>query len=372
MKLRGNSIFKIIDRYIGIPLVWFAGLGTRRRELPAQGVSSIVVIKLSALGDTILLIPALRALKQQYPQARVTAVCTKINHEIVASCPYIDDMITINVAHLVTNGRKDIQKIRSVRPDLAFDFDQWLRLSPLLAVLSGARFRAGFRTAGQYRHYAYHRAIQHGKGMHEVENFMALAGAPANADRSLAFMVLPEAWHSSDRIRVAAQLLEKKYIVFHPETPAHARQRQWPVERYIELGKRLHELHQLSIVIGGTHKDAEERQQMAAAIGSHAHALPQMTVPEYAALLADSVALVCGNTGIMHLGCAVNIPVIGLHGPTNPAQWGPWGPLAVTLKATMPCSPCLYLGFEYQCDTNDCMKNIHVSDVLAALQNILH
>jgi ADP-heptose:LPS heptosyltransferase len=75
----------------------------------------------------------------------------------------------------------------------------------------------------------------------------------------------------------------------------------------------------------------------------------------------------------MHLAAAVKIPVVALHGPTNPIQWGPWGERHVILKPDMPCHPCLNLGFEYGCKaladgTSMCLHTIPASEVLKACQ----
>ncbi|OGS34541.1 MAG: hypothetical protein A2293_10525, partial [Elusimicrobia bacterium RIFOXYB2_FULL_49_7] len=85
-KIRGNAIFKVMDRYAGIPLIWFLGLFTGHGKAFPEEFKSILVIKLSAIGDTVLLIPALRALRKRYPSARITAVCTGINKNIFEAC----------------------------------------------------------------------------------------------------------------------------------------------------------------------------------------------------------------------------------------------------------------------------------------------
>ena len=83
----------------------------------------------------------------------------------------------------------------------------------------------------------------------------------------------------------------------------------------------------------------------------------------YYSLSADFV--ICGNCGPMHLAAATGTPVVALHGPTNPSQWGPWGDGHTILHVDVPCSPCLNLGFEYGCSalsdgTSPCMHTIQV------------
>ena len=78
----------------------------------------------------------------------------------------------------------------------------------------------------------------------------------------------------------------------------------------------------------------------------------------------------------MHLAAAAGTPVVALHGPTNPLQWGPWGKGHTILHVDVPCSPCLNLGFEYGCSalsdgTSPCMHTIQVDEVLEACERYL-
>ena len=78
----------------------------------------------------------------------------------------------------------------------------------------------------------------------------------------------------------------------------------------------------------------------------------------------------------MHLAAATGAPVIGLHGPTHTAQWGPWSRDVGIVRAALPCSPCLNLGFEYGCQalpdgTSPCMHTIKVAAVLQECDRFL-
>jgi ADP-heptose:LPS heptosyltransferase len=163
------------------------------------------------------------------------------------------------------------------------------------------------------------------------------------------------------------------FVIFHPETPAHGRQRQWPVENYIGLGKKIAALYpEMKLLITGTSKDLESNKSIAESIGSMAKVLPPVSLTDYAAVISRAQAMVCGNTGVMHLACALSIPLIALHGPTDPRKWGPVSDTATCVWSIIPCSPCLYLGFEYQCQTNRCMQSISMQEVFEALDRLLH
>lgn len=87
-----------------------------------------------------------------------------------------------------------------------------------------------------------------------------------------------------------------------------------------------------------------------------------------AGLIKAAYCLISVNTGIMHLGAALGARVISLSGPTSLVRWGAVSDRAINLAAKKDCSPCLNLGFEYQCQHGGCMKTIEVGEVIRALE----
>lgn len=383
--MRGNWLFKALDRYAGIPLVWLLGwLRKALRHMRGGGVDAPVVtqvlaIKLSALGDSILLIPALRKIKQAFPGVRLTVVCTRINEVVFKGSPYIDSVVVIDIGAMARNPLKIGTLFdKSNHYAIAFDFDQWTRLPPLLALASGAAQIIGFKTKGQYRHFIYDHAVEHRQGRHEIDCFLDLVSAVFPAlgiekdDRKLEFPVTELSKKRAIHILQDADIGSDAFVVFHPETPAHGSQRQWPPAYYIGLGKKIAAAYpEMKLLITGTGQDIQSNQVIAESIGSMAKVLPAISLPDYAAVLTHARGMVCGNTGVMHLAAALGIPLVALHGPTDPRKWGPVSDAAVCVWSVIPCSPCLYLGFEYGCSTNRCMQSIGIQEVYEALVRVL-
>lgn len=368
--IRGNRLFKIVDKYAGIPFLWFAGLFLKKRSLLEKGYGSILVVKLSALGDTILLIPAIRSLRKKYPRAKITALGTKINQEVLNNCPYIDEVIIIDINKLLIKPFAIISEIRKRKIELAIDFDQWLRVSAVLCLLSGAKYRLGFKTNGQMKHYAFTHYVEHTKSKHEIESFFDIVNVlgAETGDKTLEFSLNPEGTQKAEEALSSMGINDKEpFVIFHPETPSHGGQRQWPSENYIELGKKLYERYKLKVVITGTKKDMISNRKLVWELKPFGFLFPPVNLRELSALFSKSRLLVCGNTGIMHLACALNVPVISLHGPTNPQKWGPISQNSQVIKSKLNCSPCLYLGFEYGCSTNRCMQSITPVEVFEVI-----
>ena len=72
----------------------------------------------------------------------------------------------------------------------------------------------------------------------------------------------------------------------------------------------------------------------------------------------------------MHLAALAGAPTVGLHGPTNPLRWGPWGRKVQSLLPHAGACAYLNLGFEYPEPPVSCLENLPVSDVLAALESM--
>lgn len=379
--MRGNKLFKYIDKYAGVTGLFLLAKIFRKKmsqDLVKYRWERILLIKLSAMGDTILMVPAIRALRQAYPQAVIKIIVTSINREVLADCPYVDEIIDLDLEHTVKNPLlfwRFIKKLRKEKFDLSVDFDQWLRLSPLLAFFSGAEQRVGFRTPGQHRDLIYTRKIGHARDKHEVECFLDLVAALGiePEDKKLELWVKRSAVITVNRNLASLGITKEDIIIgLHPGCGSHGHPRQWPADKYISLIKELQQQKRVKVVITGGNAERELVEYISAGAGE-ANPLCVVGWPlaELIALVRKYKVLVCGNTGVMHIAAALQTPVVALHGPTDPRKWGPWTDNSTVITAKKPCVPCLYLGHEYGCRDFSCMDTITVDEVRQAVLKYL-
>ena len=373
--MQSNRLQQYLDRYLGIPLNLLLSLFPKRGPIP-NTPKKILFIQLSALGDTILAIPTIRAIRHIFPNAEFTVLASPTNLSYLAHCPYIDKRIPFR-----TPGHQLFAQLRHEGFDWAIDLEHWPRLSALLAYASGAPMRIGFQTNGQHRHFLFTTSVPHIAGRHEVRNFLDIAtrlGCP-----TLEFGL--EVWYSELEREWVRQTLAQEAVsrelplfVLHPEAGRRGEpRRRWPLERYTALADTLVERYGAQIVLTGAPTEVEISQEIAERTKHRAVVLAGRTdVNQLAALFAEATLVVSGNCGPMHLAAAANVPVIGLHGPTNFAQWGPWSYNTGVVSARVPCSPCLNLGSEYGCQalpdgTSPCMHTIEVARVLQECERLL-
>ena len=175
-----NILQKILDRYIGSFLCFLLGVFQSRAAVQHwRTPQRILLIQLSAIGDTILAIPTIRAIRNRFPNAHLAMVASSINLQYLEGCPYIDQHIPCRLEDVMRSPRNLIAFITALRRqkfDWVIDFEHWARFSALIAYGSGASRRIGFQSAGQHRHYLFSDVIEHVPKQHEVINFLKIAG----------------------------------------------------------------------------------------------------------------------------------------------------------------------------------------------------
>jgi len=157
-------------------------------------------------------------------------------------------------------------------------------------------------------------------------------------------------------------------VALHPGARNGAAKR-WPMRHYAELGDRLsRELDAFVVVTGAPNELALSHEIMRRMTAAAFDLTGKTSLQELVALMAESDLVITGDSGPMHIACAVQTPTIALHGPTEPAQSGPTGDLAVILRHDLWCSPCYDSSATAECRFGNpvCMKLISSDDVFAA------
>ncbi len=362
LSTRGNPALRLADRFAGPPLLWLLGATPRRRQ-PAA-FQRIGVLRTAAIGDTLLLTGPLRDLRDTHPNADIVLITG--DHNAGAGA-----MVAGSLArHLVIPPASPVKAtaiIRRERLDLLIDTGAWPRLDALVTALSAARFRIGFRTAGQHRHFAYDLAVDHSPQRHEIDNFRALFAAVGVAARNQPVL--------SRENLPPVETPGQPFIVFHPWSSGYRGHiKEWPVERWVHLAQRLGTRVPLVVVTGSSSQENQSRAlaEAISATGVRATVSAGLPFAQLASLLCHSVAVVTVNTGVMHLSAQLSVPTISLEGPTPPARWGPVGPRVATVVSSYPGCGYLNLGFEYHGERTDCMEGITVQAVEAAVVGLLN
>ncbi|MFQ5811569.1 MAG: WecB/TagA/CpsF family glycosyltransferase [Anaerolineae bacterium] len=346
----------------------------------------ILVVKLSDIGDVLTATPALRALRESFPAARLEALVPPNSAPVLAESPLVDEVIVFDkfqydrpidafkpssLAALVRLARD----LRRQRYDclviLHHLTTRWGALKyAALALTSGARVRVGLDNGRGW--FLTHRARDHGFGArHEVEYWLDVVGTigAETKDTSLEMTV-----GQNDQIPMTND--QHPIVAIHPGSGGYSLARRWSAKGFARVADALVERYGARIVLVGTPADGVS--QVASLMRSEAVNLEGRTrLKQLAATLKRCDLFIGADSGVMHLAAAMGTPLVAIFGPSNHRAWGPWprDGRHIILRADLPCSPCSYVGYRVGqregCEAMTCMKAITSEMVLAAAERLL-
>ncbi|HUI64757.1 MAG TPA: glycosyltransferase family 9 protein [Bacteroidota bacterium] len=336
--------------------------------------SRILVVRTDRLGDVILTLPVLTALRQCFPHAHLAMLLSRYAGAIVEGSPALDQIMYDdderglaargNLMRSIRNSRFDACIVVHPTPRLA-----WLiwRSGIPLRVGTGYRF---YSLLFNRRVYTHRSSAERHELEYNIELLSAL-GCQATPRKPLAFplVVQEESQRSLDEL-LSRWGIRGNYAVIHPGSGGSAR--EWPREHFALLAAALADRPSLSVVVTGTAEEAPLAEDVVRLSGGRAVSLAgRLSVKELAALLGRAVLVAANSTGPLHLAAALNTPVLGFY-PQIPVmgvrRWGPWTDKARVLVPEKPtnCVDCRSPGSKCAC-----MASITVEAAIAAAQELL-
>jgi heptosyltransferase-2 len=297
---------------------------------------SLIVRLPNWLGDTVMAVPTLSALRQAYPQSRVTLAGPWA--PLLAGQGLAETLIAYPRAWL---GRlRMADTVHAVGASVALLLPNSLEAA-LAARYWGARRRVGFATGG--RSWLLTDAIPlPSPRRHQVDEYLALLGPLGVPPGETTPRLTPPAPESEER-QAARALLEDVGaraggpIVGVHLGAAYGASKVWPAERVAEFCREMDAAGAVPVLLG-TAASAALAAELTRA-GSVRSLVGRDRPDLLPALLAEVTVLVCGDTGPGHLAAALGTPVVALFGPTDPALSAPRGRVRM-LAHPVPCAPC--------------------------------
>ncbi|HID76527.1 MAG TPA: lipopolysaccharide heptosyltransferase family protein [Planctomycetaceae bacterium] len=297
-------------------------------ELATGRPPRILIVRLSAVGDVILTMPVINALRAAMPDAVLGWVVEQRAAPLLEGHPALDHLIVLprgwmKSPRIVLGLRR---RLRALRFDITVD-PQSLTKSALVAWLSGARRRIGFgddkgRELSQY----LNTELVSTELDHVVDCHLALLRPLGVARPKVEFRVpeKPEDRTAADAV-VRQHGLESGYAVIN--VGAGWPSRIWPADRFGRVARHLGERHGLaSLVVWAGPKERDLAEQTVSSSGGYAVLAPPTSLAQLATLLRRAVLCLSGDTGPLHLAVAVGTRCVSLHGPTWAKRSGPYGP----------------------------------------------
>lgn len=362
-----NAPAKFLDKWSGHVIGRLLGGAARafglfgRADL-ASPPREILIVKFCCMGDAVLVVPSLRALRETFPGARVTMLCTPRTLPIFQDCEYLDEVSVFKLtgsrgaAEFVTAGIpalfRTLGMLRARRFDVAIDFDNYYNWTTFLSFLAGVPTRVGFDPPGQGRRFLLTNPVPYAGDRHMVEFYLDLPRA-IGADTD----------HRDPELPVApgAASWAKTFLADHGHVPGSrplvalspGRSEawhfiRWSEEDFVATGEALHEEFGARVLLVGGKSEVGIAERMVGLLTARGvpsiDATGRSDLHQSKALLRHADLLVCNDSGPMHLSAAVGTPTLAVFGPANHWRWGPYGLQHRVERTELPCSPCLFMG----------------------------
>jgi heptosyltransferase-1 len=310
-----------------------------------KGFENILIIKPSALGDIVLALPALSALRRNFPDAKISWLVRPEFAQLLENHPHLTEVIPFDrkflgkawyhpraFAALVSL----VRQLRRSKFDGVFDF-QGLFRTACLGWLSGGNMRFGMAGARELAHIFYtHKVEQDDDCIHLVDYYLKIVKAAVNRTPNCGIadidpkdvkFELPVKSHIRDSVRnllAGYNINPGEYVVFVPGS-AHS-SKCWPVERFAALADRISSRFNLPIIAVGT----ESEGSIIEAIKNLTNVpiinfAGQTSLSELVALLKDAKLVVSNDTGPGHITAALGTPLVLMYSWSNPARIAPYG-----------------------------------------------
>lgn len=355
------EFLKIADRVVG-PLVTRVLKKSVSFQHQLLSPRSILLIRPGGIGDAVLLIPAIEAIKKKHPDAMIDVLAEKRNCGVFSLCPEIRNVY-------LYDRPKELWKAIRNGYDMVVDTEQWHRLSAVVARLTRAPVSIGFDT-NERRKLFTHR-IPYSHDDYEAESFLHLiepvAGKSVYEPDKPFLSVPPELIDKAGAC--LSSLSGRKIVAIFPG--GSIPERRWGPERFCKVAMELAGKGYGIVVVGGK-EDVADGAAISEGIQGAINLCGRLSLPETAAVLKEVALLITGDSGVMHIACGLGTRILALFGPGIERKWAPRGSNSVVINKHLDCSPCTRFGYTPKCNKDaECMKLITVDEVFERATELL-
>jgi heptosyltransferase-1 len=352
-------------------------------------MAKILIVRLGAMGDILHALPVATGIRAAMPNATIgwlieerwsellTAQGRKASPSTISpKKPLVNHVYTLDTRRWRKHFFRPsataeilgaMRRVRKMNYDIAIDFQGSIK-SALFGMYGGANTLAGFLTPREPgARFFYRKRFPRG-GEHVIEQNHAMAVQalrPVLDGRELKLLapLLPadpaaEAWADSEITRMGIA----SFAIINPGAGWGAK--QWPPERFGEVARAL-AAHNIKSLVNAAADEAGLARAVVESSGGHAFEL-RCTIGQLIALTRRARIFVGGDTGPLHLAAALEVPVVGLYGPTDPARTGPFGAMSIALR-----HPESETTFSHHRESEAGLLKITTEEVISAARHLL-
>jgi ADP-heptose:LPS heptosyltransferase/GT2 family glycosyltransferase len=378
-----SDLFDINERQLSITYAdWLA--------LERDEIKKILVVKLDHLGDVILSLPAIRRLKQAFPDADITALVGSWSKPFLVHESAVDRILTYDgffnadsstpPKQLTAKEKQEIAKwLAGYGFDLALDLRRHTETREFLA-LSGARYTAGFANFDEFPWLTIALPYERDQRMYRPRHHISqdLVGlvefTAAGSDVHLSTAFSTELQQSAENLLKSLAIPDNRLIIgIHPGVGQTIR--RWPIEYFARCADLLCERLDATVLVFGTKNEKKLADRIIGKMHNKGRAFSlagEISLDAFLYVLKKCDLFIGNNSGPIHMAASLGVPTVGVYaGTSHVKEWGPIGPQALAVHLEMGCSPC-YLVHHADCPYDiACLKYIHPEQVWQAALRLL-
>jgi len=341
---------------------------------------NILVIRVDHIGDLMISTPVYKALKERYPEAKITVLVGPWAAELLQHNPFVDRIITLdcpwwssarrsvpaNIGTFILNYLKLLPVLRSQRFDLGIDLRADFRHIFLFLYLARIKYRLSYHRSGG--EYLLTEALPYEGffAIHEMEKDLRLLKALNISVEP----TVPQLWWGKEESDMVAVWLREEHlgtddfkVIISPS--ARSPIRTWSPQKFGQLADWIIEEFSGRVILVGGPEERDLIRSIEERMRNNSINLAGKTTLLEVAALCDSCQLFIGvEGGLMHIAAATSIPVIALYGPMRPELTRPDREDFHVVYRAFPCSPCLQLECPYSTSSRgECMEAISLQEV---------
>ena len=333
---------------------------------------SILLIQFGDIGDVVLTLPCIRAVRETYPHARLTVAVWDKASELLEDCPWLDQVIAVTKCSLPLLEALRFQadffrNLRSLHCDLVIDFRTGTR-SAIMAFLSGASQRIGlYADDGKLWRNRLFTSLwkrDYTLDLHVVDYLLGLCEAfgITTGQRTPELVVAADKLEKI-RLLFAREAIpqDKKIVVLQPFSLWGYK--EWGKEKYISLIRWLVTEYGVVVIVTGSVAEKDRVEEIVNSCGAGCYNFAGKTsIAMYAALLQKCQFFLGVDSAGLHIAAAVGTPTAGIFGPSSPLSWAPVGEQHLIIQKEMQCVPC----WEKGCNNSEksrCLDELTLEEV---------
>lgn len=345
-----------------------------KKHIDKSMIKRILIRATNWVGDGVMSLPALEAVKGNFPSSSITVLAKPWVLPLFQDHPAVDHVMPFEKGEGAFTGLSEmfrvIKSIRRRRFDLAILFQNAFEAA-LLTCLGGVRFRLGYNTDGRGL-LLTHGVIRDNEVLkvHQVEYYLSiLRGMGWEAEsRNPSVHVREKDLEKAVNLLASEGIQDGGYLIGLGPGAIFGESKRWPPDRFAQIGDRAIEKWGARILLFGSAKERDICEGVSRGMRhTPLNLCGRTSLGQAMGLVSLCHLFVTNDSGLMHISAALDVPTVAIFGSTNPDATGPRGSRGRIVRHKVECAPCL----KSVCPTDHrCMLSIKSEEVWEVMEEL--